>query len=141
VASEEPDTALFAKNRKEVERRAVDLVLACEWELGHVPEEMPQNNRGFDIKSRRSTGEIVYIEVKGRIQGSDTFTITSSEVSFSQTQGPSHRLALVSVSLNGAASDDLRYLTDAFRDVQLSSSTASINERWLDYWAKGQRPK
>ena len=140
VTSEEPDTALFAKNRKQVERRAVDLVLACERELGHVPEEMPQNNRGFDIKSRRSTGEIVYIEVKGRIQGSDTFTITSSEVSFAQTQGASHRLALVSVSPEGSELDEVRYVFEAFKDIQISQSTASINERWLDHWSKGGVP-
>ena len=139
-AGEEAEAALFAKNRKEVERRAVDLVLSREREMGHVPQEMAQNNRGFDIKSRRSTGEIVYIEVKGRIQGSDTFTITSSEVSFAQTQGSAHRLALVSVSPEGAECDEVRYVRDAFRDMRISESTASINERWLDYWSKGGSP-
>jgi hypothetical protein len=139
--AEAEEVALFANNRKEVERRAVELVLATERALGRFPEEMAQNNRGFDIKSRNWKGDITYIEVKGRIQGADTFTITSSEVSFAQTQGPNHRLALVSVSQTGAQYDEVRYLTDAFQDIQLSQSTASVNERWLDYWSKGQVPK
>lgn len=141
VEPETPESALFAQNRKEVERRAVDLVLATERELGRVPQEMAQNNRGFDIKSRNPNGEMTYIEVKGRIQGSDTFTITSSEISFAQTQGASHRLALVSVSLEGPDFDAVRYVANAFSDIQISQSTASINEHWADYWAKGQEPK
>jgi hypothetical protein len=135
------DVALFAKNRKEVERRAVDLVLATERALGRSPLEMAQNNRGFDIKSHNSNGDIIYIEVKGRIQGADTFTITSSEISFAQTQGSSHRLALVSVSPAGAQHDELKYMTDAFQGIQLSQSTASINELWSEYWTKGQVPQ
>jgi hypothetical protein len=135
VGPRAPDVAMFAKNRKEVERRAVELALARERQLGHIPEEMPQNNRGFDIRSRHSNGEISYIEVKGRVQGADTFTITSSEVSFAQTQGGAHRLALVSVSPIAPELDEVRYLSNAFQEIQLSPSTASINERWDIYWA------
>lgn len=141
VELETPETALFAQNRKEVERRAVDLVLSTERELGRFPQEMAQNNRGFDIKSRSSSGEMTYIEVKGRIQDAETFTITSSEISFAQTQGMNHRLALVSVSRDGPDSDEVRYINNAFADIQLSQSTASINERWSDYWSKGQEPQ
>jgi len=136
-----PAAGLFAQSRKEIERRAVDLVLRHEKELGRVPEEMAHNNRGFDIKSRHLMGGYIYIEVKGRIQGADTFTITSSEVSFAQTQGVAHRLALVSVSSEGAEQDEVRYISNAFEHVQLSQSTASINERWSDYWSKGQVPQ
>jgi SNF2 family DNA or RNA helicase len=136
-----PEAGLFAQSRKEIERRAVDLVLRHEKELGRVPEEMAHNNRGFDIKSRHPDGDIIYIEVKGRIQGADTFTITSSEVSFAQTQGVAHRLALVSVSPSGPALDEARYVSNAFENIQLSQSTASINERWSDYWTKGQVPQ
>jgi len=134
------EAGLFAQSRKEIERRAVDLVLRCEKELGRVPEEMAHNNRGFDIKSRHPDGDITYIEVKGRVEGADTFTITSSEVSFAQTQGVAHRLALVSVSLEGPDLDEVRYVSNAFEEIQLSQSTASINERWSDYWSKGQVP-
>ena len=42
------------------ERRAVDAVLAAERRLGRVPREMPHNNPGYDIESRR-TGRPHYI--------------------------------------------------------------------------------
>jgi SNF2 family DNA or RNA helicase len=132
--------AAEADARKAVERRAVDLVMACERELGRDPYEMPPNNRGFDIRSITRSGEIVYLEVKGRIEGADTFTITASEISFAQTQGASHRLALVSVSPEGSHQDAVRYLTDAFASLQLGESTASMNERWDNYWSVGEAP-
>ncbi len=138
--SDKTELASSVESRKLVERRAVDLVLSQERELGRHPIEMPQNNRGYDVRSTSRTGEIIYLEVKGRIAGSETFTITASEVSFAQTQGGSHRLALVSVSPEGAAFDEVRYLSDAFSSVLLSQSTASINERWADYWAIGKVP-
>ena len=137
------DAATFSVSvaaRKLVERRAVDLVLLLERKLGRDPFEMPPNNRGVYGRSIASTGEVSYIEVKGRIAGSDTFTITASEVSFAQTQAGSHRLALVSVSPEGEHLDEVRYLTGAFESVQLSERTASINERWNDYWVLGDEP-
>jgi superfamily II DNA or RNA helicase len=127
-------------SRKQIERRAVDLVMDSEKRIGRLPKEMPPNNRGYDIKSISPKGEIVYIEVKGRIQGADTFTITASEVSFAQTQGKAHRLALVSVSPEGKLDDKIRYVAQAFDSVRISPSTASINEKWFDYWEKGTDP-
>ena len=132
--------AASVEDRKIIERRAVDLVMKCERQLGRDPFEMPPNNRGFDLRSITPNGEIVYLEVKGRIAGADTFTITASEVSFAQTQGFSHRLALVSVSPEGLELDEVRYLSTAFDHLQLSERTASINERWQDYWLIGDEP-
>lgn len=47
---EEP-VAAYARETAEVERRAVDAVLATEWRLGRPPVELPRNNKGFDICS------------------------------------------------------------------------------------------
>jgi SNF2 family DNA or RNA helicase len=137
------DDANFSSSveaRKEVERRAIDLVLQMERSLGREPFEMPQNNRGFDIRSLDHSGQLIYLEVKGRISGSETFTVTASEVAFAQTQGDSHRLALVDVSPDGKHQDQVRYLTKAFDVLHLSERTASINEKWLDYWQLGREP-
>ena len=144
LLAEGRDTAearTFARNTKAVERRAVDAVMAAERALGRHPEEMPQNNKGYDIRSWSVDRTTLYhLEVKGRIHGADTFTITTSEVQFAQTQGHSHRLALVSVSPDGAKHDELRYVLDAFDGVHVSSSTASINEVWKHYWQRGGEP-
>lgn len=138
-ASEESQT--FVRNTEEVERRAVDAVLAAERALGRRPVEMARNNPGYDIQSTDASGRIHYIEVKGRIEGSDTFTITANEVTFAQTQGARHRLALVEVSADGPERDRLRYVLDAFSHFEPAATTRSINENWQDYWTKGGAPQ
>lgn len=131
----------FARNTEFVERRAVEAVLATERALGRTPHEMPRNNPGYDIQSLDPDGRIHYIEVKGRIQGSDTFTITTNEVTFAQTQGDRHRLALVLVSPDGEKRDRLRYVLDAFTHIEPSATTRSYNEEWRDYWDRGGPPR
>jgi hypothetical protein len=86
-------------------------------------------------------GFVHYIEVKGRIEGSDTFTITTNEITFAQTQGDRHRLALVEVSTSGPDNDQLRYVSDAFTHLEPSATTRSYNEVWRDYWERGGPPR
>ena len=129
-----------ARETDEVERRAVDAVLAAERALGRTPVEMPHNNPGYDIRSTDEDGFVYYIEVKGRIEGSDTFSITTNEVTFAQTQGDRHRLALVEVSKSGAEHDQLRYVANAFSQSEPWTSTRSLNEVWRDYWDRGGPP-
>ncbi len=57
----------------EVERLAVETVIACEHSRGWVVESVEQDNRGFDLISRRphpedpaTAIEVRFIEVKGR---------------------------------------------------------------------------
>ncbi|NCD16858.1 MAG: DUF3883 domain-containing protein [Actinobacteria bacterium] len=141
VAEAEPEAQTFARQTEEVERRAVEAVLAAERSLGREPVEMPRNNPGYDIRSTDQSGFVHYIEVKGRIEGSDTFTITTNEITFAQTQGDRHRLALVEVSTSGAAQDQLRYVSDAFAHLEPSATTRSYNEVWRDYWERGGPPR
>lgn len=141
VSEQGADSQVFARETEAVERRAVEAVLAAERQVGRAPVEMPRNNPGYDIRSTDSGGRIHYIEVKGRIEGSDTFTITANEVSFAQTQGNRHRLALVSVSSDGAEHDELRYVLDALSHLEPTGTTRSYNEVWADYWRRGESPR
>ena len=138
---EETDPQTFARDTKAVERRAVEAVLAAERAIGRAPQEMAHNNPGYDIRSTDAHGRVYYIEVKGRIEGSDTFTITTNEVTFAQTQRDRHRLALVRVATDGAAGDELRYVLGAFDHMEPSDTTRSLNEVWRDYWDRGGGPQ
>lgn len=131
----------FAKDTKQVERRAVDAVLAAERQLGRNPEEMPHNNPGFDIRSTDAAGNVYYIEVKGRIEGADSFTVTATEVSFAQTQGERHRLALVKVRSDGPQYDQVRYISGAFDHIESSMTTQAYDEKWSAYWDRGLLPR
>lgn len=141
ATDEAPAPQTFARQTEEVERRAVDAVLAAERALGREPVEMPRNNPGYDIQSTDENGFVHYIEVKGRIEDSDTFTITTNEITFAQTQGDRHRLALVEVSTSGPEQDQLRYVSDAFAHLEPSATTRSYNEVWRDYWERGGPPR
>ncbi len=136
-----PEAQTHARQTEEVERRAVEAVLAAERAFGREPVEMPRNNPGYDIHSTDQSGFVYYIEVKGRIEGSDTFTITTNEITFAQTQGDRHRLALVEVSTSGAEQDQLRYVSKAFTHLEPSTTTRSHNEVWRDYWERGGPPR
>lgn len=127
---------------KAVERRAVDMVMDLEKARGRIPEEQARNNKGFDIISRSAdNGHAMFIEVKGRIEGADTFLVTTSELSFGQTQGANHILALVRVSTNGPEHDEVRYVSDPFANLQISIGDASRNLYWDHYWKLGEDPR
>ena len=138
LAGGEP--GVFARDTAEVDRRAVAAVMAAERALGRSPREMPHSNPGFDISSTDGAGNRVFIEVKGRIEGAPTFTVTANEVAFARTQASRHRLALVSVSPLGAAHDRVRYVRDAFAHIDPTVTTLSYNERWNKYWQRGTDP-
>lgn len=136
-----PDVVpLHGLDRDEVERRAVEVAMAAEAALGRRPVEMVRNNPGFDIKSTDKAGRVFFIEVKGRIQGADSFTITSTEVSHAQTHADRYRLALVSVSPDSPAHDELRYVVGPFGSLTPSTTTRSFNEHWAHYWERGGPP-
>lgn len=144
LVPEGPGRQEFAKDQeaiKHVERRAVDLVLKVERAKGREPEEMARNNKGFDVISRSKDGRSIYIEVKGRIEGSDSFNVTASELSFGQTQGTNHLLAIVKVSPESQDKDELRYITDPFADIHVDTKIAAMQLKWADYWALGIDPK
>jgi superfamily II DNA or RNA helicase len=130
--------------RKAVERRGVDAVLAAERALGREPIEQASNNPGFDILSTQPGDPSLRIEVKARIAGADTFTITRSEVLLALNAAPHHRLALVSVHPDGSHLDQVRYIGDVFagaepswiNDFGLVSQTLS----WDHYWDAGRTP-
>lgn len=125
---------------KRIERRAVDLVISQETKRGWEPEEQPRNNKGFDIISRAPDGNSIFIEVKGRIQGAADFIVTASELSFGQTHGTNHILALVSVSPEDQSQDQARYVYDAFKDLSADAKIAAVTLKWDSYWALGQNP-
>ena len=138
LAGGEP--GVFARDTAEVDRRAAAAVMAAERALGRSPQEMPHSNPGFDISSTDRAGNRFLIEVKGRIEGAPTFTVTANEVAFARTQAGRHRLALVSVSPLGPAHDRVRYVRDAFAHIDPTVTTLSYNERWNKYWQRGTGP-
>jgi UDP-N-acetylenolpyruvoylglucosamine reductase len=80
-----------------------------------------------------------FIEVKGRVAGADTFTITRSEIGVGRNKSEQHTLALVEVQ--GATAQEVRYLRRAFEEVgDLPFDTVSVNLKWKPYFDRGDAP-
>ncbi|GAB6925924.1 helicase-related protein [Rhodococcus erythropolis] len=137
-----PATApMHAKETKEVERRGVDLVLACEQKVGRQPVEQAFNNKGFDILSAAPNGDTYRIEVKARIDGAKDFFVTHNEVMTGKNAVPLYRLALVRVDPRGSQFDEVRYLDDPFASTDLGNFDATgIRGDWSKIWNKGRNP-
>lgn len=142
VESELPsDAPVHAKETKEVERRAVDAVLAAERSLGRQPVEQAFNNPGFDIASHQDDGHVITIEVKGRIEGATDFSISIREVLTGKNAQPRYRLALVRVSTQGPERDEIRYIADPFRGTEPGSfAVTHFRGKWEETWTTGAAP-
>ena len=119
-----------AEGRAEVERLAMDAVMASEQALGHVPRDVSAAKVGYDIESREAgTGRLRFIEVKGRAGDAETVTVTHQEIRTALNKPEAWILALVRVS-DGYAKET-RYLRQPFRaepDFDAVSVTYNLRE-------------
>ena len=76
----QPDAADSAA-RKRVELLAMNAVFEAEKAMGRMPKDVSaQRGLGYDIESMDAQGNLFFIEVKGRIEGADSVTLTINEV-------------------------------------------------------------
>jgi len=137
-----PETEVLdrARARSEVERRAVAAVIRAEVWLGRRCEEQHHNNPGFDLKSFTTDGHLLLIEVKGRISGASTVTVTRNEI-LTGLNTERFILALVEVSPEGPAHDTVRYVRHPFTGTeQTYFDMTSVNFDWDKLWTRGAVP-
>jgi superfamily II DNA or RNA helicase len=152
VDREEP--SLFARETKRVELAAMDAVIAIERRLGNMPVDVSAKKCGYDIESRDgATGRLRFIEVKGRIAGADTVTVTKNEILTALNLGDSrdslaetlrerdgYILALVEVpDLESGDECRARYLKQPFKKEPDFRAT-SVNYQWSILWDEGIDP-
>ncbi|MGA8417279.1 MAG: helicase-related protein [Candidatus Dormiibacterota bacterium] len=134
-------SATYAVDTTIVERRAVDAVLSIERRFGHEAFEMPHNHPGYDVRSTTAGGATSFLEVKGRIEGADTFVVTQNELRFAANVPDAYVLALVEVSPNGPEHDRVQYLLHPYGpDVRLPFDTTSTTLAWQAYWHRAASP-
>lgn len=133
------DPAIHAKETERVERIAIEAVLAAERRLGRDPVEMRRNNPGYDIRSRAAKGELLFIEVKGRVCGATEFTITKNEILTSLNKPDHFILALVQVAEDDET--DLRYLRKPFKgSEEMYFDMTRADYDWNEMFSKGGTP-
>jgi hypothetical protein len=67
--------------RKRMELLAMQMVMEAEKQLGNEPRDVSGEKCGYDIESKiESNGRLRFIEVKGRVAGALTVTVTRNEI-------------------------------------------------------------
>jgi hypothetical protein len=113
VQGEQPVPEAHARETRRVELLAMEAVLVAERALGYDPRDVSAEKCGYDIESRvPETGAMRFIEVKGRVAGAETVTITRNEILTGLNKTDQFVLALVEV--DGALARLPRYLRRPF---------------------------
>ena len=82
--------------------RARAIVMQIERGLGFEPVDREFEQLGYDIESRvPGTGKLRFIEVKGRVEGAETITVTRNEVLYSLNKPQDFILAIVEFKSDG----------------------------------------
>jgi superfamily II DNA or RNA helicase len=161
----------FAKETRRVEQLAMAAVMATERSFGYEPQDVSAQKCGYDIESRPSSSgnfgnadsndvsHLRFIEVKGRISGADTVTVTKNEILTALNKPENYILALVQVpKLNDFAEGDtfndieglhkygvdthdcaVRYTHHPFQR-EPDFAACSVNYDWKELWEKGKEP-
>ena len=126
-------------DRQAAAARARRAVMAIERELGFEPVDREFDRLGYDIESRDPQGEqgLRFIEVKGRIAGADTVTVTKNEILTSLNKPEHYILALVEFQEDGG--QRVRYLRRPFRR-EPDFGANSVNYDFADLLARSEEP-
>jgi hypothetical protein len=76
-----PTSTSFPIDTERSEQLAMGAVMAAERKLGYAPRDVSDQNLGYDIESSiPGTGLLRFLELKGRVTGAETVTITKNEI-------------------------------------------------------------
>lgn len=118
--------------------RARAAVMEVERELGFEPVDRELDRLGYDIESRdRSTGRLRFLEVKGRVSGADTVTVTRNEILTSLNKPEDFILALVEFLDDGQ--HRVRYLREPFQR-EPDFGVTSVNYAFAELLARAGEP-
>jgi superfamily II DNA or RNA helicase len=117
--------------------RARHIIMDVERSLGFEPTDREADKIGYDIESRiPGTGKLRFIEVKGRVSGAATITVTRNEILYSLNKPEDFILAIVEFM-----ADDHRvhYVREPFRR-EPDFGVTSVNYSFSELLARTERP-
>jgi hypothetical protein len=114
-----PLNAADAAARKKIELLAMQAVMKAEEAKGHRVVDVSPDKCGWDVTSYPPAVNNVqidpkHIEVKGRVKGADTITVTRNEILYAFNQGDKFVLAIVFVNPDDTTEGPY-YLTNPFQ--------------------------
>ncbi len=130
--------AVSAEARKKMELLAMQMVMEAEKKLGNHPRDVSAEKCGYDIESKVPTdGKLRFIEVKGRVAGAITVTVTRNEILTALNKPDDFILAIGQVE---AGQQKLVYIRQPFRQ-EPDFAVESINYNLQELLARGEAPQ
>ena len=112
--------------------------MQVERELGFVPTDRETEKLGYDIESRiPGTGKLRFIEVKGRVTGASTITVTKNEILYSLNKPDDFILAIVEFD---GETHRVHYVRRPFQR-EPDFGVTSVNYDFTDLLARAEGPK
>lgn len=125
-------------DRTRIDQLAIAAVLEAERKLGREPHEMLHNHPGYDVESRDAVHQkLLFIEVKGKVVGQPTVTISKTQVLTGLNKPDDFILAIAQIENDSVHS--LRYIRQPFTR-EPDFGVVSINYDWDELWSKGNEP-
>lgn len=119
--------------------RARAIVMDIERSLGYEPTDREFEKLGYDIESRvPGTGKLRFIEVKGRVSGAPTITVTRNEILYSLNKPDDFILAIV--EFTGEDTHQPHYLRQPFQR-EPDFGVTSVNYDFAELLQRSSAPK
>jgi len=129
--------AASAEARKQMELLAMQMVMEAETQLGNEPLDVSAAKCGYDIESKvHADGKLRFIEVKGRVAGALTVTVTRNEILTALNKPDDFILAIGQVD---DGHQKLVYIRQPFQQ-EPEFAVESINYKLQDLLSKGMAP-
>jgi SNF2 family DNA or RNA helicase len=134
-----PETMMGSPTDTQVSAaRARTIIMDIERSLGFDPTDRELEKLGYDIESRiPGTGKLRFIEVKGRVSGAPTITVTRNEILYSLNKPDDFILAIV--EFLDAETHKVHYIKRPF-NREPDFGVCSVNYIFTDLLAKGELP-
>ena len=136
-AADTPISAQTAADTQASAAKARAVIMRTERDLGFVPTDRETEKLGYDIESRvPGTGKLRFIEVKGRITGAPTITVTKNEILYSLNKPDDFILAIV--EFDGDA-NRVHYVRRPFQR-EPDFGVTSVNYDFAELLQRGEVP-
>ena len=115
------------------------IVMEIERKLGYEPTDRELEKLGYDIESRvPGTGKLRFIEVKGRVSGAPTVTVTKNEILYSLNKPDDFILAIV--EFMGDDGHHVHYVRQPFQR-EPDFGVTSVNYDFAELLRRAEKPK
>jgi hypothetical protein len=132
---QEPPT--FAADTGPSERLAMETVMETERRLGYQPKDVSDQKNGYDVESGiPDTGRLRFLEVKGRVAGAKTVTVSRNEILTALNKPEDFILAIVQIDGQTVTP---RYVTRPFQR-EPDFGVTSVNYDLDELLARSEEP-